>query len=46
MLKAARFGSKTEAYIRGYDRGYRAAYKRHYEYWRLRLAHWQAKRCA
>lgn len=31
--------SKTRAYLVGYIRGYRAAYKRHYEYWQRRRRH-------
>jgi hypothetical protein len=33
---ADQFPDKTRAFIAGYVRGYRAAYKRHYEYWRKR----------
>jgi hypothetical protein len=29
-------GSRSRAFILGYERGYRAAYKRHYDYWRKR----------
>ena len=36
--RANTFPSKARAYVAGYDCGYRAAYKRHYEYWRRRLA--------
>lgn len=39
---ADRFGvsstKEARAFIVGYDRGYRAAYKRHYDYWRKRQA--------
>lgn len=35
-LEADRYTSKTRAFIEGYEQGYRAAYKRHYEYWRKR----------
>jgi hypothetical protein len=30
--------AKARAFILGYERGYRAAYKRHFEYWRKRHA--------
>lgn len=37
-VEARHMSNKTAAFIAGYERGYRAAYKRHYEYWRKRVA--------